>query len=757
MRRFLWIVFLPAALTAQRPAVSPVLPQLLQRAQDTTVSVWLFARPGVSLDALSDRVTASGARVRVRSRWLHAISADVPSAALRVLVQDRDLRRVQPLGRFRIPPGRGRVPFPAPEPPRSPTSGADTCPAGGDPVYGPSETPYRRLHLRPLSDRGHRGAGVRVGILDTGFDTQNPAFTTVTVTAQHDFVFNDNVVRDEPGKDAGAQFHGTAVWSLFAGDVPGRLRGIAPDATYLLAKTEDVRTETRVEEDNYVHALEWADSIGVDIVSSSLAYLVFDNGFSYAPSDLNGDIAVTTVAVDAAARRGIIVVTAAGNEGPGFRTVWTPGDADSALTIGAEDSLGGIAFFSSRGPTADGRLKPDFTAPGVAVCVVTGPGALLREAGTSFATPLTAAGITLMKELLPTLGPIAMRDTLRAFASHRASPDSTFGWGSPDFAASAGLAPHLDALAPVVSPLTTITPTFSWDAGTLSGSTVTYRLRIARDSVFTNVIVDTALGSALSLDLTRPLKGASIFWRVDGRADTGDTASTPRVGPLVVPPWAVLTSLSAPGGAVTDSAQPTFTWDPVAVSSPPGPFTYDLQVQRIVTGLFDFGIAGLQDTSFTLPQPLERNTAYRWILVVHAGSDTSMIRSPGSFLVVDGGMPTSTLLYQNFPNPFPAAGRDSTCLWFDIATTGMVELDILDLRGNHVRHFIPGPDFPPILPAGRYGRGSSGGGGGGGICDPRLMWDGRADDGHPLPAGVYLAKLKAPGLLVFKRIVFRGR
>src|SRR6266487_3366349 len=395
MRRFFWIVFLPAGLAAQRPAVSPVLPQLLQRVQDTTVSVWLFARPGVPLDALSDRVTASGARVRVHSRWLNAISADVPSAALRMLLQDRDLRRVQPLGRFRVPADRRR----ALEVLRSPTGGADTCPAGGDPVYGPSDMPYRRLHLRPLSDRGHRGAGVRVGILDTGFDTQNPAFTTVTVTAQHDFVFNDNVVRDEPGKDvAGAQFHGTAVWSLFAGDVPGRLRGIAPDATYLLAKTEDVRTETRVEEDNYVAALEWADSIGVDIVSSSLAYLIFDNGFSYAPSDLTGDIAVTTVAVDAAARRGIIVVTAAGNEGPGFRTVWTPGDADSALTIGAEDSLGGIAFFSSRGPTADGRLKPDFTAPGVAVCVVTGPGALLREAGTSFATPLTAAGVTRSEE-----------------------------------------------------------------------------------------------------------------------------------------------------------------------------------------------------------------------------------------------------------------------------------------------------------------------------------------------------------------------
>ena len=750
MRRFLWIVFLPAGLAAQQPAVSPVLPQLLQRVQDTTVSVWLFARPGVSLDALSERVAAAGARVRVRSRWLNAISADVPSATLRALLQDRDLRRIQPLGRFRLPTNRTRTL----EVPRSPTAGADTCPPGGDPIYGPSDMPYRRLHLRPLSDRGHRGAGVRVAIFDTGFDTQNPALTSVTVTAQHDFVFHDNVVRDEPGIDvAGAQSHGTAVWSLFAGDVPGRLRGIAPDATYLLAKTEDVRTETRVEEDNYVAALQWADSIGVDIVSSSLAYLIFDNGFSYTPSQLNGDVAVTTVAVDAAARRGITVVTAAGNEGPGFRTVWTPGDADSALTIGAEDSLGNIAIFSSRGPTADGRLKPDFTAPGVAVCVVTGPGALLREAGTSFATPLTAAGVALIKELFPTLGPIALRDTLRAFASHRAAPDSVFGWGRPDFAASAGLAFHLNALAPLVSPLTTITPTFSWDAGTLSG-TVTYRLRIARDSSFTNVVLDTALGSALSFDLTRPLKGAAIFWRVDGRADTGDSASTPRVGPLAVPPWAVLTSLSASSGAVTDSAQPTFTWDPVAVSSPPGPFTYDLQVQRIATGLNDFGIAGLQDTSFRLPQPLERNAAYRWTLVVHAGSDTSLIRSRGSFLVVDGAMPTSTLLYQNFPNPFPAAGRDSTCLWFDVATTGMVELDILDLRGNHVRRFVPGPDFPAILPAGRYGRGSAGGGG---ICDPRLMWDGRADDGHPLPGGVYLAKLKAPGLLVFKRIVFRGK
>jgi hypothetical protein len=173
----------------------------------------------------------------------------------------------------------------------------------------------------------------------------------------------------------------------------------------------------------------------------------------------------------------------------------------------------------------------------------------------------------------------------------------------------------------------------------------------------------------------------------------------------------------------------------------------------VATGVTEFNVANLTDTTFQLPRPLERNTAYRWLLVVHAGSDTSIIRSQGSFLVVDLGMPTSTLLYQNFPNPFPAAGRDSTCLWFDLAIAGNVQLDILDLRGNRVRRFVPGPDFPGVLGPGRYGRGS----GTGGICDPRLMWDGRTDDGHPLPAGVYLAKLKAPGLLVFKRIVFRGK
>src|SRR6266581_5859530 len=138
MRRFIWLVFLPAGLAAQRPAVSPVLPRLLSRVPDTTVSVWLFARPAASLEVIGARAGALGARIRVRSRWLHAVSADVPAATLRQLLQDRDLRRVQPLGRFKL---RGSRPSAAPR--IFAARPCDTCgdTPRDDPVLGLSAMP----------------------------------------------------------------------------------------------------------------------------------------------------------------------------------------------------------------------------------------------------------------------------------------------------------------------------------------------------------------------------------------------------------------------------------------------------------------------------------------------------------------------------------------------------------------------------------------------------------------------------------------
>jgi len=307
------------------------------------------------------------------------------------------------------------------------------------------------------------------------------------------------------------------------------------------------------------------------------------------------------------------------------------------------------------------------------------------------------------------------------------------------------------ALAPVNPVLPSITPDFAWSPDSPPPSGTAYRLRIARDSGLTYVVVDT-LTDTTHYALRRPLKpGRPLFWRVDAAG-----ATTGVVGPIAVPSWATLTTLSAPGGVNTADDRPTFTWRSPAVAVPPGPFRYDLFVRRAAAQFADIpelSAGGLLDTAYRAPKPLERDVAYLWSVAAHAGGDTSLTRSAGVFVVVDSSIPPATLLYQNFPNPFPGAGRDSTCLWFDLAVTSRTELTILDLRGNPVRHLVPGPDFGPMLAAGRYGRGPASGP----TCDGRLAWDGRADDGREVPPGVYLYKLQAGGVIQFRRIVFRGR
>jgi hypothetical protein len=313
------------------------------------------------------------------------------------------------------------------------------------------------------------------------------------------------------------------------------------------------------------------------------------------------------------------------------------------------------------------------------------------------------------------------------------------------------------ATDPVGGTLPTITPTFTWTTAGVptGGAPVSYRLIVGRDPNLATRVIDTTLVGVETYLLRRPLKpGAGLYWRVDARAATGETATTGVTGPIAVPAWAVLTSLSSPSGTTTFEAQPTLTWYARPVASPPGPFTYDVFVRRVGAPFNLLGVGGLTQTQFTIPTPLERSVSYTWSLVVRAGSDTSLINSAGSFLVADPSTPPATLLYQNFPNPFPGPGHDSTCLWFDLSSASLVELDVLDLRGALVRRFIPGPDFPAILSAGRYGRGILSGGP---VCDRRLMWDGSTADGRFVSAGVYLYRLRAGGTVQFKRIVYRGK
>lgn len=738
---------------AQRPSVSPQVEVVLARRD--TLAVWLFAQPGATLDRVREAVESAGGRLRRESEWLHAVSAEVTAPALAVLRQSELLRHIQPVARF-------RAPLP---PPATAISLVPGAPSAGAPdsLYGPSAMPFRRLNVFGLADRGIRGRGVRIAILDTGFETGLSAFDSATVVAQRDFVGDslapDSVVRNEPGDAPQASRHGTAVWSLLAARVPGVLMGIAPEAEYILAKTEDVRSERRVEEDNYVAALEWAHSLGARVVSSSLGYFDFDDGFAYTQAQLNGDIAVTTMAADAAAQRGILVVTAVGNtDSPArARTLVTPADGDSVVAAGAEDSLGTLAGFSSRGPTADGRIKPDLLAPGVSVWVrdTQSPSGFGRLDGTSFATPLLAGVGALLRELHPGLGPMDIRDALRRTGTNAATPDASRGWGRPDAVAAASFPGGIVLTQPADSLLGAVTPTFSWAVPGAPGFALPMSFRLIVSRTDAGFVLDTTTSSTTVVWRVPQRPGARLT--VSLRATAADSAEMQVSGgrEFIAPPWTDLTVLDDPAGLAIRDRRPRLTWTPTPISSPPGPFTYDVEVFRADDGGVEARATGLDTTAFTPGADLDVNTPYRWRVTARAGTDTSTTVSRGVFVIVDESIPTVTLLFQNFPNPFPnpATGLTATCIWFDSARPGEVRLEILDLRGHVVRRLVPSASTPGYLPAGRYGRPAAGATG---QCNPDLAWDGRAEDGTWMPRGVYLIKLQTPDGTFFKRAVFLG-
>ncbi len=384
-------------------------------------------------EAYVKKLHAAGFRVWNRSRWLNAVS---------VFAFPKNVARLEAFPFVKkVTPVRVLVQPPLPKNFEEKEGKTLEKEAGAHSLhYGDSYDQNALIHVPELHDMGYSGKGVMVGMLDTGFRWRtHKAFEHLKVLAEYDFIHHDSITAnqakdslyfpDKPGQDS----HGTETLSTIAGFAPNSLIGPAYGATFVLAKTEYVPTETRIEEDNWVAGIEWEDSLGVDVVSSSLGYLDFDNGFSYDPkTDLDGHTAVTTIAAEMAVKKGIVVVNSVGNEYHSRpTTLITPADGDSVIAVGAVTLTGELAVFSSDGPTSDGRIKPDVCAPGVSVTVVSPytQDGFTHSSGTSFSCPLTAGVAALLLEAYPTLTPMQLRETLRNTASQAKEPDNYMGWG----------------------------------------------------------------------------------------------------------------------------------------------------------------------------------------------------------------------------------------------------------------------------------------------------------------------------------------
>ena len=375
-------------------------------------------------------------KLRHVSRYFNAISAYATGYQIIQISSLQFVREIREVAQVRLPLGEVEINRDSANG-FALNSGSHELSGG----YGYSFYQLQQINLIPLLNEGYNGSGsitsgspVRIAILDTGFNRGHEALKGVNVVGEWDFVNNDPVTKNESGDSPFQENHGTYVLGTIAGHEEGKLIGPAWGSEYLLAKTEIVDTEIVIEEDNWVAGLEWADSAGADIVTSSLGYYYW-----YSNDELDGNTALCTKAADIAVSHGIIVVNSAGNRGYGGLVA--PADGDSVLAVGAVDERGEVAYFSSRGPTADGRVKPDLVAQGVNVYTVSVVDSINYTTvnGTSFSAPLIAGSCALLLEIHPDWDPIKVVETIKASASRAYMPVCDYGWGIPDVATASGL------------------------------------------------------------------------------------------------------------------------------------------------------------------------------------------------------------------------------------------------------------------------------------------------------------------------------
>lgn len=580
-------------------------------------------------------VAANVVKVRHQIKWLNCMSVEANREQITAVANYDFVKGIELVERFVIKNEDNEISSDVSPVFINPNDDplADTLSYG----TGNAVTQITQIKVNLVHNQGIRGQGIMIASFDAGFSNlTHEAFTTYPMKIQSTYDFQNNT------PTLTGHSHGTATLCLVGGYKPGKMVGPAYGSTFILGRTEVDPTERPVEMDNWIRAALWADSLGADIITSSLGYLDFDPGYtSYTWQDMNGNTLPITIAADLAVNKGILVSNSAGNDGSStHNTLGGPADGDSVLTVGSVTSSGVRSSFSSVGPTTDNppRIKPDVMAMGSSNYYASTTGNNYSTgSGTSFSCPLTSGVCALVLSANKNLTPLQVMGILKKFASNSSSPNNQMGWGIIDASLAVDSARKLDNWTPVIQHTQPFTMT------SLS-TDITMKAKITDNGIIRNWTNEAPL-----LYYRKSTNGGttwSAFTAANYTAANLDTFS------FVIP-----------GSAIGTTVQYYFAAQDIALPTP-----------KMVT-LPDGG-SGVTPPGSTAPP-----TRFQYVVAM-VGIQPVSNEIPGEFK-----------LYTNYPNPF----NPITKIKFDIAKNTNAKLLVYDVLGRVVETLLSSE-----IKAGRY-------------------------------------------------------
>lgn len=372
--------------------------------------------------AYISEIKKTGAEIWFTSRWMNAALIQTSDANLQTILKLPFVKGLEVNGTVDDPlsrSGRKKAKFEA----------LDNKSLN----YGLSKIQNEMIGVNIMHDLGFKGEGMMIAVLDAGFNNTDkiaafkPLFDENRIVGTYDFVKKEKSVYED---DA----HGTEVLSCMGAFLEGNMVGTAPKASYLLLRSEEASSEYIIEEANWLFAAEYADSVGVDLINSSLGYTTFDDvKTNHTYAQLDGNTTIAARAADWAAGVGIVCVISAGNEGnDSWKYEGTPADADSVLAVGAVDANKLYVKFSSQGIPNDKRIKPDVVAMGQSTAIISPNGNVTTGSGTSFSSPILCGMVAGYWQANPTLTAMQIMENVRKSGSQAVKPDKVLGYGIPN-------------------------------------------------------------------------------------------------------------------------------------------------------------------------------------------------------------------------------------------------------------------------------------------------------------------------------------